>query len=138
MPVSGEHRTFVSGGVSMNQNYTRTITLYNRIQCRQTATDKKEHWNRTVLHNCFWKSQVNTGFNGTQASVQNTYVVRIPEDEQVSFLCRICKGSGGALYMLPRDDLVDPMGNAAKRSHGTAGHTAAQVLNQYASRMHLK
>ena len=63
----------------MNQNYIHTITLYNRIQAADSK-DKKEHWKRTVLHNCFWKAQVNTNFNTTQASVQNTYVVRIPKD----------------------------------------------------------
>ena len=65
----------------MNQNYIHTITLYNRIQAADSE-DRKEHWKRTVLHNCFWKAQVNTSFNGTQASVQNTYVVRIPEDDR--------------------------------------------------------
>lgn len=48
----------------MNQNYIHTITLYNRIQAADSE-DRKEHWKRTVLLNCFWKAQVNTGFNGT-------------------------------------------------------------------------
>ena len=61
----------------MNQNYIHTITLYNRIQATDSE-DKREHWQRTVLHNCFWKSEVKTSFSGTQASVQNTYVARIP------------------------------------------------------------
>ena len=65
----------------MNQNYIHTITLYNRIQASDSE-DRKEHWKRIVLHNCFWKAQVNTGFNDTQASVQNTYAVRIPKDDR--------------------------------------------------------
>ena len=68
--------------MSMNQNYIHTITLYNRIQAADSE-DRKEHWKRTVLHNCFWKAQVNIGFNGTQVSVQNTYVVRIPKDDRI-------------------------------------------------------
>lgn len=127
MPVSGEHRTFVSGGVSMNQNYTRTITLYNRIRAGD-STDKKEHWNRTVLHNCFWKSQVNTGFNGTQASVQTTYVVRIPKDERYLSYAEYVKGPEGH-FTASQDDLV-VLGECSEEINGTAGHTAAQVLNR--------
>ena len=108
----------------MNQNYTRTITLYNRIR----ATDKKEHWNRTVLHNCFWKSQVNTGFNGTQASVQNTYVVRIPKDERYLAYAEYAKDPKGH-FTASQDDLV-VLGECSEEINGTAGHTAAQVLNR--------
>ena len=64
----------------MNQNYKHTITVYNRIRAADSP-DKKDHWYRTLLENCFWKAAVNTVF-GTEASVQNTYTVRIPEDDR--------------------------------------------------------
>ena len=79
--------------MSMNQNYIHTITLYNRIQAADSE-DKREHWQRTVIYNCFWKSEVKTSFSGTQASVQNTYVVRIPDDERYLPYAEYAKNPG--------------------------------------------
>ena len=98
----------------MNPNYIYTITLYHKIPASE---GKKEHWTRSVFHDCFWKSVVNTGFNGTQASVQNTYVARIPEEscsEPISVL---------------QGDIVI-LGECQEEITGTSGQTAAQVLNR--------
>ena len=62
----------------LSPGYVHTLTLYNRIRAADTP-DRKERWIRTVLHNCFWKSQIQTGFRDTGVSSQNVYVVRIPE-----------------------------------------------------------
>ena len=51
----------------MNPNYVHTITLYHKAM-----KDNKEHWVKSVFHNCFWKMVVNTGFNETKVNVQNT------------------------------------------------------------------
>ena len=87
----------------MNQNYIHTITLYNRIQAADSE-DRKEHWKRTVLHNCFWKAQVNIGFNGTQVSVQNTYVVRIPKDDRYLPYAEYKDTGRTARYAFPGSD----------------------------------
>ena len=81
-----------------------------------------------MLHNCFWKSQANTGFNGTQASVQNTYVVRIPKDERYLAYAEYAKDPKGH-FTASQDDLV-VLGECSEEINGTAGHTAAQVLNR--------
>lgn len=96
----------------MNPNYVHTITLYHKVPAAG-----KEHWVKTVFHNCFWKSVVNTGFNGTQASVQNTYVARIPEES--------CPES---LSVLQGDIVV--LGECQEEINGISGQTAAQVLNR--------
>lgn len=98
----------------MNPNYVHTITLYHKIP---VAEDKKEHWTKSVFHNCFWKSVVNTGFNGTQASVQNTYVTRIPK-ESCSKVLSVLQG-----------DIVI-LGECQEEITGVSGQTAAQVLNR--------
>lgn len=112
----------------MNQNYIHTITLYNRIQAADSK-DKKEHWKRTVLHNCFWKAQVNTGFNGTQASVQNTYVVRIPKDGRYLTYAEY-KDSPEEHFTVSQGDIVI-CGECAEEITVESGKTAAQVLNRY-------
>lgn len=95
----------------MNPNYVHTITLYHKV-----SAAGKEHWAKTVFHNCFWKSVVNTGFNGTQASVQNTYVARIPEESCLE-----------PLSILQGDIVI--LGECKEEITGTSGQTAAQVLN---------
>ncbi len=109
----------------MNQNYIHTITLYNRIQ----AADRKEHWKRTVLHNCFWKAQVNTSFNSTQASVQNTYVVRIPKDDRYLPYAEY-KDSPEEYFTASQGDIVI-YGECLDEIAGVSGQTAAQVLNRH-------
>ena len=96
----------------MNPNYVHTITLYHKVP----AAGKK-HWIKTVFHNCFWKSAVNTGFNGTQASVQNTYVARIPEESCLK-----------PLSVLQEDIVI--LGECKEEITGASGQTAAQVLNR--------
>ena len=100
----------------MNPNYVHTITLYHKIPVAENE-DKKEHWVKSVFHNCFWKSVVNTGFNGTQASVQNTYVVRIPK-ESCSELLSALQGD------------VVVLGDCQEEITGTSEQTAVQVLNR--------
>ena len=112
----------------MNQNYIHTITLYNRIHAVDSE-DRKEHWKRTVLHNCFWKAQVNTGFNGTQASVQNTYAVRIPKDDRYLLYAEY-KNSPEEHFTVSQGDIVI-CGECTEEITGESGKTAVQVLNRY-------
>ena len=112
----------------MNQNYIHTITLYNRIQASDRE-DRKEHWKRIVLHNCFWKAQVNTGFNDTQASVQNTYAVRIPKDDRYLPYAEY-KNSPEEHFTVSQGDIVI-CGECTEEITGESGKTAAQVLNRY-------
>lgn len=80
----------------MNPNYVHTITLYNRIRAADTK-DRKEKWIRTVISGCFYKAQVNTVLT-TQATMSNTYTVRIPKEFQISVISRIFEKSGRSFY----------------------------------------
>lgn len=112
----------------MNQNYNQTITLYNRIRSADSP-DKKEHWRRTVLRDCFWKTVINTGFSGMQASVQNTYVVRIPEDSHYCPYAEYVNSNGGFFTASSGDIVVK--GECREEITGEGGQTAAQVLNRH-------
>lgn len=111
----------------MNRNYVHTITLYNKISATERK-DKKEYWQRTVLHNCFWKSAINTGFNGTQASVQNTYIVRIPKDERYLPYAEFVKAPVGHFTASQGDIAI--LGECSDEITGESGRTATQVLNR--------
>lgn len=99
----------------MNPNYVHTITLYHKVPA---ADGKKESWVKSVFDNCFWKCVTVTGFTGTQASVQNTYVVRIPEE------------SYNEPPMISTGDVVI-LGNCSEEITGTSGQAAVQVLNRH-------
>lgn len=112
----------------MNRNYVHTITLYNRIRAADSA-DKKEHWARTVLHNCFYKAQVSTVFGNTEASSQNSYVARIPQDARyLSYPEYI--GSPDGYFSVSRGDIVIH-GECDEEITGISGHTATEVLNRH-------
>lgn len=112
----------------MNQNYIHTITLYNRIRSADSA-DKKEHWIRTVLHQCFYKSQVSTGFNGTEVSAQNTYIVRIPENGAYLPYGKFLLELEGHFTVSEGDIVIH--GECKEEITGESGQTAVQVLNRY-------
>lgn len=112
----------------MNPNYVHTITIFNRIKAADTE-DRKEHWIKTVLRNCFYKSQINTGFNGNQASVSNTYVARIPKDARYLPYAEFVKNPKGH-FTVSQDDVVIH-GKCGEEITGESGQTAAQVLLRY-------
>lgn len=112
----------------MNDNYCHTITLYNRIRAADSE-DRKEHWQRTILHNCFWKSVIGIGYSDTQANVQNTYVVRIPRDERYLPYAQYAKMPDGAFTVSQGDIVIH--GACTEEITGENGQTAAQLLNRY-------
>lgn len=109
----------------MNRNYCRTITIYNRIKTTDSK-DKKEHWNKTVLQNCFWKAAINTDFSGTQENVQNTYIVRIPKDSRYLPYADYIKNPGKHFTASQGDIVV--LGECNDEITGESGQTAAQLL----------
>ena len=112
----------------MNRNYISTITLYSRVMASFTE-DRKEKWIRTVIHNCFWKSQIKTGFSDTAAISQNVYTVRIPEDGRYRPYAEFVRNPGGC-FSISQGDIVI-LGECQERITGESGHTAAQHLNRY-------
>lgn len=112
----------------MNQNYVHTITLYNRIRAADRQ-DKKEHWQRTVLRNCFWKATTNTSFGDKEANVSNTYVVRIPQDTLYVPYHVFAKSPDGHFTVSQGDIIVH--GECSDEITGEAGKTAAQLVERY-------
>lgn len=112
----------------MNQNYIHVITLYNRIKAADSE-DRKEHWHRTVLRNCFFKSVVSTGFQGVQASVSNTYVARIPEDSRYLPYAEYTKNPEGH-FTVSEGDLV-VKGECLEEITGESPNTATQLLQRH-------
>lgn len=112
----------------MNPNYVHTITIYNKIKGTDAA-DRKEHWKKTVLRNCFWKSVVNTVFGDKEASAQNTYTVRIAQNPSYLPYAEYVKNPEGH-FTVSQDDIVIH-GECTEEITGESGHTAVQVMQRY-------
>lgn len=109
----------------MNANYNQTITLYNRVKSADSE-DKHEHWYRTVLPYCFFKSRLHTGYEGEKASMTNTYTVRIPESRNYTQYSEFAKAPNGRFTASEGDIVVK--GTCMEEITGESPNTAAQVL----------
>jgi len=112
----------------MNPNYIHTITLYNRIRA-EDAEDKKERWIRTVLTDCFFKSNVKTTFSDKQANTSNTYVARIPQDERYLPYSEFIRSPEGH-FTVSMDDVVIK-GECSEDITVSMGSAAVQVLSRH-------
>lgn len=95
-------------GCKMNPNYVDTITVYRK---------QNGAWVKTVLHNCFWKSKIETVQNGTEVKKVNTYNVRIP-----------LKVAGEGFKFLTGDVVV--LGECKDKITMKSPNTAAEVLQR--------
>ena len=93
----------------MNPNYIHTITLYRKGQ--------DGAWTRTVLHNCFWRSEITISQNDTKETKINTYAVRIPQKEA----CAGFKVSSGDLVV---------HGECQDQITGKSPDTASELLQR--------
>ena len=67
----------------MNPNYNQTLTLYNCLRAADNPEGKKDIWQKTVLHDCFYKSMIGrTEYADKNPRMDNTYTVRIPISEK--------------------------------------------------------
>lgn len=109
----------------MNANYNQAITIYNRVKSADSE-DKREHWYRTVLHGCFFKSQLHTGYDGEKASMTNTYTVRIPENRNYAPYAKFVKAPNSRFTVSEGDIVIK--GICTEEITGESPNTASQVL----------
>lgn len=93
----------------MNPNYVNTITVYR---------NQNGAWSKTVLHNCFWKTKVETVHDGTNAKQVNTYTVRIP----------LIEAEAG--FRASANDIVI-LGKAIDEITGKSPYTATEIMQKY-------
>lgn len=95
-------------GCRMNPNYVNTVTLFRK---------QNGVWGKTILHNCFWKSEIKTVQNGTDLSKVNVYTVRIPVQE------------AGEAFKASSGDVV-VLGECMDEITMKTPNTASEVLNR--------
>ena len=78
----GEHRVDVLRGGVMNPNYNQAVTIYNCFRAEDNPDGKKDVWQRTVLHNCFYKNVIGRTDADKVSKMNNVYTVRIPVSDK--------------------------------------------------------
>lgn len=116
----------------MNPNYSHTITLYCCLKAADSP-DRKDHWYRTVLDGCYYKSAVTRVESGVHAGMQNTYTVRIPASDRYRPYrewCGIPDAERGKYFTLHLDAVVIG-GECPDEISSVSGNTAAQMMNKH-------
>ena len=93
----------------INPNFVHTITHYHKTP---------SGWIRNVYRNCFWKSSQGATQNGTEASMANTYTVRIPAEE------------AGTGFAAATGDIV-VLGECLDEISGASPNTSTELLHRY-------
>ena len=93
----------------INPNFSHTVTVYHK---------SNTGWTRKVYSGCFWKSSQSVTQNGTEASMANTYTVRIP-----------AKAAGDEFAVSTGDIVVH--GECLSQITGASPDTATELLHRY-------
>lgn len=115
-----------------NASYVHTITLYNCLRAADSP-DKKDHWYRHILHDCYYKSSVVRVDSGTSAGQQNVYTVRIPESPQYrpyADWLKLVEEERKKYFTMQLDDVV-VHGECREEITGASGQTAVQLMKRY-------
>lgn len=115
----------------MNPNYRHTITLYNCLKATDSP-DRKDHWYRTVLNNCYYKAAVSRVDSGTSAGARNTYVVRIPKNPNYlpyAEWVKLSMEQRNRYFTMNLDDVI-VYSDCKEEITGESGMTAVQLMKR--------
>jgi len=121
----------------MNPNYVHTITIYNRLQASDSP-DRKEHWYRHVLNECFFTSRL-TAVQGARADTmlhveqKNSYTVRIPGKKAYKKYVEwsiLPEEQKNDFFTITDGDIIIK-GECAEEISAELGQTATQLLRKY-------
>lgn len=127
----------------MNPNYNQTITVYNCLRAKDNADSKRDTWQRTVLHDCFYKNVMGRADSGkssegkglyvSSSEMRSAYTARIPEsDSYVSYRewTQLEEEKRKGKWTCSVGDIVIK-GECKEEITGSSPNTAAEVLQRY-------
>lgn len=121
-------------GELMNPNYNQTITLYNCYRGNDNPDSKKDIWQKTVLHNCFYKNVIGRSeYADKEPKMNNVYTVRIPVSEKYKPYhewIRLPEEKRGDFFTCSQKDIVI-RGECSDIITGVPPNTASQTLTRY-------
>lgn len=65
----------------MNPNYIHAITVFNCLKAADNPNSMKDTWQKTVLHDCYYKNVMGRVDSEKTSKMQNVYTARIPKSD---------------------------------------------------------
>lgn len=117
----------------MNPNYSQTITIYNRLKAADNLKEKRSIWQRTVLHDCFYKNVIGQTESEKGLRMSNAYTVRIPESEQYKPYAEwaVLPGKTRNRYFTVSLEDIVVKGECLEEITGASPNTAAELLSRH-------
>ncbi len=118
----------------MNPNYNQTITLYNCYRGSDNPDSKKDVWQKTVLHNCFYKNVIGRSeYADREPKMNSVYTVRIPASGKYKPYhewIQLPEEKRGGFFTCSQKDIVI-RGECREDITGVSPNTASQMLTKY-------
>lgn len=118
----------------MNPNYNQTITIYNCLRAVNNPDSKKDVWQRTVLHDCFYKNIIGRTDNlSSDPRMSNTYTSRIAESplyRPYVEWCRLSDADRKRYFTCSLKDIV-VKGECTEEITGVSPNTATEILSRH-------
>lgn len=117
----------------MNPNYNQTITVYNCLRAADNPGSMKDTWQKTVLHDCFYKNVMGRVDSEKGAKMSSVYTARIPESpsyRSYSEWASLPQDEREDLFTFNLGDIV-VKGECADDIKGVSPFTASEVLEKY-------
>lgn len=129
-----EYRADVLRGEEMNPNYNQTVTVYNCLRAADHPDGKKDVWQRTVIHNCFYKNVMGRlEYAEKEPRMDSVYTVRIPVSGKYKPYhewIRLPDKERREYFTCRQKDIV-VKGECGDEITGVSPDTASQVLARY-------
>ena len=118
----------------MNPNYNQTITIYNCLRAVNNPDIKKDVWQRTVLHDCFYKNVIGRTDNlSSDPKMSNTYTSRIlesPAYKPYTEWRRLTETERKHYFTCSLKDIV-VKGKCTEEITGVSPNTATELLSRH-------
>lgn len=117
----------------MNPNYIHTITVFNCLKAADNPNSMKDTWQKTVLHDCYYKNVMGRVDSEKTSKMQNVYTARIPKS--ASYLpyhewAQKPEAARASYFTFSLGDIVIK-GECDDLITGTSPNTATELLQRY-------
>ena len=117
----------------MNPNYIHTITVYNRLRAADNPNSMKDTWQKTVLHDCYYKNVMGRVDSEKSSKMQNVYTARIPQsDDYLPYheWAKKPEAARASYFTFSLGDIV-VKGVCDELITGSSPNTATELLERY-------
>lgn len=117
----------------MNPNYIHTITVYNCLKAADNPNSMKDTWQKTVLHDCYYKNVMGRVDSEKTSKMQNVYTARIPRSDRYlpyHEWAQKPEAARTSYFTFSLGDIVIK-GECDDLITGTSPNTATELLQRY-------